>query len=80
MINILGPDDCNGPYIIKGLKDIMSISGVKLHIYGKKISRPKRKLGHITVTANSVKKAMARAEEVKNVLKIEDIKKVNQNG
>jgi 5-(carboxyamino)imidazole ribonucleotide synthase len=58
----------------------MSISGVKLHIYGKKISRPKRKLGHITVTANSVKKAMARAEEVKNVLKIEDIKKVNQNG
>jgi 5-(carboxyamino)imidazole ribonucleotide synthase len=80
MINILGPDDCNGPYIIKGLKDIMSISGVKLHIYGKKISRPKRKLGHITVTANSVEKAMARAEEVKNVLKIEDIKKVNQNG
>jgi 5-(carboxyamino)imidazole ribonucleotide synthase len=80
MINILGPDDCNGPYTIKGLKDIMSIAGVKLHIYGKKISRPKRKLGHITVTANSVEKAMARAEEVKNVLKIEDIKKVNQNG
>jgi 5-(carboxyamino)imidazole ribonucleotide synthase len=80
MINILGPDDCNGPYTIKGLKDILSIAGVKLHIYGKKISRPKRKLGHITVTANSVEKAMARAGEVKNVLKIEDTKKVNQSG
>src|ERR687892_1525753 len=74
MINILGPDDCNGPYTIKGLKDILSIAGVKLHIYGKKISRPKRKLGHITVTANSVEKAMARAEKIKNVLKIEDTK------
>jgi 5-(carboxyamino)imidazole ribonucleotide synthase len=80
MINILGPDDCNGPYVIKGLKDILSTAGVKLHIYGKKISRPKRKLGHITITANSVEKALARAGEVKNILKIEDTKKVNQSG
>ena len=74
MVNILGPDDCNGPYVIKGLKDVLSISGVKLHVYGKKVSKPGRKLGHITVTANSVEKAIARAEIVKNSIKIEDAK------
>jgi 5-(carboxyamino)imidazole ribonucleotide synthase len=79
MVNILGPDDYNGPYIIKGLKQLLSIPGVKLHIYGKKISSPRRKLGHITVTANSLEKAMARAEDIKNIIKIEDVKKVNQN-
>jgi 5-(carboxyamino)imidazole ribonucleotide synthase len=79
MVNILGPDDYIGPYVIKGLKQLLSIPGVKLHIYGKKISSPRRKLGHITVTANSLEKAMARAEDIKNIIKIEDVKKVNQN-
>src|SRR5919108_3693544 len=77
MVNILGPDDFNGPYRIKGLRDTLSIAGVKLHIYGKKISRPRRKLGHVTVIANSVEKAMTRAEKVKNTIKIEDVNKVN---
>jgi 5-(carboxyamino)imidazole ribonucleotide synthase len=79
MVNILGPDDFNGPYIIKGLKELLSIPGVKLHIYGKKISSPRRKLGHITVTANSLEKAMTRANKMKNILKIENAKKVNKN-
>jgi 5-(carboxyamino)imidazole ribonucleotide synthase len=79
MVNILGPDDFNGPYRIKGLRDTLSIAGVKLHIYGKKISRPRRKLGHVTVIANSVEKAMTRAEKVKNTIKIEDVNKVNKN-
>jgi 5-(carboxyamino)imidazole ribonucleotide synthase len=78
MVNILGPKDCSGPYVIIGLKELLSIAGVKLHIYGKKISSPRRKLGHITVTASSLEKAMARADKVKNIIKIKDVKKVNK--
>jgi 5-(carboxyamino)imidazole ribonucleotide synthase len=78
MVNILGPKDCSGPYVIMGLKELLSIAGVNLHIYGKKISSPRRKLGHITVTANSLEKAMARADKVKNIIKIEDVNKVNK--
>ncbi len=79
MVNILGPEDFSGPYMITGLKELLSIAGVKLHIYGKKTSSPRRKLGHITVTAGSPEKAMARAEKVKNIIKIELVKKVNKN-
>jgi 5-(carboxyamino)imidazole ribonucleotide synthase len=79
MVNILGPDNCNGAYLIKGLKDLLSIGGIKLHIYGKRITSPRRKLGHITVTANSLEKAIARAHKAKNIIKIEEVKKVNKN-
>jgi 5-(carboxyamino)imidazole ribonucleotide synthase len=79
MVNILGPDNCNGAYLIKGLKGLLSIEGVKLHIYGKRISRPRRKLGHITVTANSLEQAIARAYKAKNIIKIEEVNKVNKN-
>ena len=40
MVNILGSDTFEGPYKIKGLKKIFSIPGLKLHIYGKKLSKP----------------------------------------
>jgi 5-(carboxyamino)imidazole ribonucleotide synthase len=79
MVNILGPDNCNGAYLIKGLKDLLSIGGIKLHIYGKRITSPRRKLGHITVTANSLEKAIDRAHKAKTIIKIEEVKKVNKN-
>ena len=48
----------------------MSIPGIKLHIYGKKISKPRRKLGHITVTAQNVQEAIFRAERAKRTIKV----------
>ncbi len=70
MVNILGSEHHNGTYKIKGLRKLMSIPGVKLHIYGKKISKPRRKLGHITVTAQNVQEAIFRAERAKRTIKV----------
>jgi 5-(carboxyamino)imidazole ribonucleotide synthase len=70
MVNILGSDKHSGPYTIKGLKKLFSIPGVKLHVYGKKISTPRRKLGHITVTACTVEEAIARAKKVRKAIKL----------
>jgi 5-(carboxyamino)imidazole ribonucleotide synthase len=70
MINILGNEKFSGPYAIKGLKKSLAIPGVKLYIYGKKTSRPQRKLGHITATGKTVKEALARATKARRMVEI----------
>jgi 5-(carboxyamino)imidazole ribonucleotide synthase len=71
MINVLGPEGVAGIYSIKGLKGLFSIPGLKLHVYGKKISKPNRKLGHVTIVAETVEDAILRAEIAKRTLKVE---------
>ena len=51
MVNILGPTGFEGEYYLDGLHELLSIEGLKLHLYGKRISKPRRKLGHVTITA-----------------------------
>jgi 5-(carboxyamino)imidazole ribonucleotide synthase len=70
MVNILGPKDFTGHYAIRGLTRLFSVPGVKVHVYGKKISSPRRKLGHIVALARSTEKSMARAEVAKKVLQV----------
>ncbi|RKD29039.1 5-(carboxyamino)imidazole ribonucleotide synthase [Thermohalobacter berrensis] len=69
MVNILGEEGKNGHPFYKGLEDIMKISGVNIHIYGKKIVKPFRKMGHITVVDKSVEKAFSKATQVNRILK-----------
>jgi 5-(carboxyamino)imidazole ribonucleotide synthase len=73
MVNILGSADCNGPYRIKGLKKFCSIQGAKLYLYGKRISKPNRKLGHITVTADSTHIALQKAKQARKALTLESV-------
>jgi 5-(carboxyamino)imidazole ribonucleotide synthase len=71
MVNILGPEDYVGPYIVTGLEELFSLPGVKIHIYGKKISKPKRKLGHITATAKNLEQALSRAGKARKAIQLE---------
>jgi 5-(carboxyamino)imidazole ribonucleotide synthase len=52
MLNLLGTRG-EGPAVYEGLEKILAVPGVHLHLYGKRISRPFRKMGHITITATS---------------------------
>jgi 5-(carboxyamino)imidazole ribonucleotide synthase len=70
MVNILGNERSSGSYVIEGLTKLFSVPGVKLYVYGKKTSKPGRKLGHITATGGSVKEALARATKARNGLDI----------
>lgn len=70
MLNLLGPENGSGPYKILGLKALFSIPGLKLHVYGKKISKPRRKLGHITITSQTVEDAISKAERARNLVRI----------
>jgi 5-(carboxyamino)imidazole ribonucleotide synthase len=73
MINILGPSFCNGSYRIRGLNELCSVQGAQLHLYGKKISKPNRKLGHITVTAASAERALRKAKQARKALTLEQL-------
>jgi 5-(carboxyamino)imidazole ribonucleotide synthase len=70
MVNILGPRSYNGPYVIRGVTKLLSIPGLTLHIYGKKISEPKRKLGHITLLGKSMHETLAGINTAKRILKV----------
>src|SRR5919197_3610496 len=70
MVNILGPQNSNGPYTVKGLAKLLAVPGVKLYIYGKKTARPRRKLGHITATGRTVKEALARAAKARKAVQL----------
>jgi 5-(carboxyamino)imidazole ribonucleotide synthase len=53
MMNLLGGEGFSGTYAISGLDEISRLEGVYVHLYGKKESKPKRKMGHITVLGNT---------------------------
>jgi 5-(carboxyamino)imidazole ribonucleotide synthase len=70
MVNILGPQEFEGEYYLAGLHELLKIEGLKLHLYGKRISKPKRKLGHITITSESLTDAIDKSKKAKTTLRI----------
>ena len=68
MVNILG--ERLGPAEPKGIAEAEKIEGVKVHIYGKKETKPKRKMGHITAVADTLEVALARAKEARAKISI----------
>jgi 5-(carboxyamino)imidazole ribonucleotide synthase len=70
MINLLGEEGFEGKAKYEGLEEAMAIEGVKIHIYGKKYTRPFRKMGHVTVLATTIEAAKQKADLVKQILKV----------
>ncbi|MFT4757790.1 MAG: 5-(carboxyamino)imidazole ribonucleotide synthase, partial [Vicingaceae bacterium] len=70
MINLLGEDGYKGKVKYEGLSESFALGGVKVHIYGKKETKPFRKMGHVTVMAATVEEAKQKADTVKNTLKV----------
>jgi 5-(carboxyamino)imidazole ribonucleotide synthase len=68
MINLLGADDFSGPYQLEGLEEISAMEGVYVHLYGKKECKPKRKMGHITILAESPEDAHKKAHKVSSLV------------
>ncbi len=74
MVNILGSEGYEGPVVYEGLTESMAIEGVKIHLYGKKITQAYRKMGHITVLSSTLEDAMEKAEKVKQLIKVKSWK------
>ena len=70
MVNLVGAEGYNGPVYYENINKVLSFEGVTPHIYGKKETRPFRKMGHVTIVDPALDKARERAEEVKKLLTV----------
>jgi 5-(carboxyamino)imidazole ribonucleotide synthase len=70
MINLLGEKGHEGVAVYEGLEKIMAIQGVYVHLYGKKYTKPFRKMGHVTIVDQNREQAIEKANLVKNTLKV----------
>ena len=70
MVNLVGEEGYTGDVYYKNLEQILSLEGVTPHIYGKKQTRPFRKMGHVTIVNNDISKARKIAELVKKTIKV----------
>jgi 5-(carboxyamino)imidazole ribonucleotide synthase len=75
MLNLLGEAGYQGPVFYEGFEQAMAIEGVKIHLYGKKETRPSRKMGHVTILSDSLEDARNKAQEVKHLLKVKSWEK-----
>lgn len=70
MVNLVGAEGYNGNVVYDNIEKILEMDGVTPHIYGKKQTRPFRKMGHVTIVDQDIAKARLIAEEVKNTIKV----------
>ncbi|MGN6802309.1 MAG: 5-(carboxyamino)imidazole ribonucleotide synthase [Ginsengibacter sp.] len=70
MVNLIGEDNYKGPAVYKNLEEILQIENVFVHIYGKRETRPGRKMGHVTVLSNERQELIHIANKVKQNLKV----------
>lgn len=70
MINLTGEEGYHGPVFYEGIDKVMATPGVYVHLYGKAETRPFRKMGHITITADSLEEAKIKAKEVRDTIKV----------
>ncbi|OCX53810.1 5-(carboxyamino)imidazole ribonucleotide synthase [Mucilaginibacter sp. PPCGB 2223] len=70
MINLLGEPGYEGPAQYQGLEEILKCSGVYVHLYGKALTKPFRKMGHVTIVDADREKAIEKARFVQQTLKV----------
>lgn len=70
MVNLLGEPSHSGPAVYQGWDICLREPSVHIHLYGKKETRPFRKMGHVTVTADTVAEARSKAQWVQKTLKV----------
>lgn len=70
IVNLLGADGHSGDAKYDGLHEVLQMDNVFVHIYGKKQTKPGRKMGHITIVSKDKTELTYKAHRIKNVLKV----------
>ncbi|MBS1655091.1 MAG: 5-(carboxyamino)imidazole ribonucleotide synthase [Bacteroidetes bacterium] len=68
MVNIIGADGYSGPVKYEGLEDILKMENAFVHLYGKKETRPGRKMGHVTILSKEKQDLIHKSNKVKRTL------------
>jgi 5-(carboxyamino)imidazole ribonucleotide synthase len=70
MVNLVGSEGFSGNVVYENIEKILGWNGVTPHIYGKKQTRPFRKMGHVTIVNEDINEARRIAEDVKNTIRV----------
>ncbi len=70
MVNVLGEEGHEGPAVYQGIEKILKCPGVYVHLYGKALTKPFRKMGHVTIVDADREKAIEKARFVQKTLKV----------
>jgi len=70
IVNILGEENYTGEAVYEGLEEVLKMDNVFVHIYGKKYTRPGRKMGHVTILSNEKQELIHTGDKIKKMLKV----------
>ncbi len=70
MVNLVGAEGHTGDVVYKNIEEIFKMDGVTPHIYGKRQTRPFRKMGHVTIVNEDIDEARRIAQQVKETIKV----------
>lgn len=70
MVNLLGEAGFTGEAVYEGMNKVLSTPGVHVHLYGKKVTKPFRKMGHVTIADKDISSLKEKVKFVKEQLKI----------
>jgi 5-(carboxyamino)imidazole ribonucleotide synthase len=70
MVNLLGEPGFTGLAKYEGFNEVVKLTGVHVHLYGKKFTKPFRKMGHVTIVDADVESLKKKADFVKKTLKV----------
>ncbi|WP_273272709.1 5-(carboxyamino)imidazole ribonucleotide synthase [Maribacter polysiphoniae] len=70
MVNLVGAEGYTGDVVYQNIEEILKLDGVTPHIYGKRQTRPFRKMGHVTIVNENLQEARKIAQQVKETIKV----------
>lgn len=70
LLNLVGAEGYTGEAVVDGFEKALDTEGVHIHLYGKRLTKPFRKMGHVTIMNKNVEMAVETALNLKNILRI----------
>ena len=68
MVNIIGADGYTGNVKYEGLEEVLKIENAFVHLYGKKHTKPGRKMGHVTILSTEKHDLLHKSKKIKRTL------------
>ena len=73
IVNIIGAEGCTGTPVYEGLQQVLEIPDAFVHIYGKAITKPGRKMGHVTILSKEKQELIHQANRIQHTLKVKTV-------
>ena len=70
MVNLIGAEGETGPAVIENVEKLLAIPGTFLHWYAKAITKPGRKMGHITLVDDNLEQLKQNIKQVNETIKV----------